>query len=158
MHMQSSSLPNHLRQRAQRRYSSVAPSPVAIAPSRQRHGVAGVRAALRHRRVAYIGRYRCIGLAFLHPAHPSVALGSHSKCIISMSTPEPKNRQVVVRPVPFWARWKNSSGLGVLARRKGVLGVVLPALYDDGASHTRIQCSEILAFWPPPTVQAMLVR
>ena len=59
--------------------------------------------------------------------------------------------------VPFWARWKNSSGLGVLARRKGVLGVVLLALYDDGASHTTIQCSEILAFWPPPTGQAMLV-
>ena len=32
----------------------------------------------------------------------------------------------------------------ILARRKGVLGVVLRALYDYGASHTRIQCSEIL--------------
>merc|ERR1711935_419387 len=37
----------------------------------------------------------------------------------------------------------------ILARRKGVLGVVLRALYGDGASHTRFQCSEILGFfWP----------
>ena len=50
----------------------------------------------------------------------------------------------------LWARWKNSSGTRILARRKGVVGVVLAALYDDGASHTRIQGSKILVLWPPP--------
>eukprot|EP00964_Phaeocystis_antarctica_P043230 scaffold24788_cov71-Phaeocystis_antarctica.AAC.1 len=43
-----------------------------------------------------------------------------------------------MRQVPFWARRKNSSGSWILARRNAVLGVVLPALYDDAASHTRL--------------------
>ena len=40
------------------------------------------------------------------------------------------------------------------SQTEGVLGGVLPALYDDGASHTRFQCSEILVFGRH---QAMLV-
>ena len=50
---------------------------------------------------------------------------------------------------PFWALWKNSLGSVILARRKAVLGVVLPALYDDTAGHTPTLRSEILIFWPP---------
>jgi hypothetical protein len=50
---------------------------------------------------------------------------------------------------PFWALWKNSLGSVILARQKAVLGVVLPALYDDTAGHTPTLRSEILIFWPP---------
>ena len=82
--------------------------------------------------------------------HLSVALGSRNKLIISISTPLRAEWTGPRTTCLFWARWKNSSETRILARRKGVLGVVLRALYDYGASRTRIQCSEISFFWPPP--------
>ena len=46
-----------------------------------------MRAALRRRRVAYIGRYRCIGLEFLHLTRLSVTLGLLNDIMDSISAP-----------------------------------------------------------------------
>ena len=130
-------------------HSSVASSSVAIAPSRQRTGVAGSESC--------------------PPPSPRCALrampwhrGCHSK-----HTPPLCHARIVQRDLEldfdprspdwtgpyttcrFWALWKNSSGPWNLARRKAVLGIVFPALYDDAPGHTPILRAEILIFWPP---------
>ena len=109
------------------------------------------RCALR----AIFGQCHGIGVAILSTSPPPVALGSRKKLSVSISALQSRNGQVpagkTYRFLGGLGRRKNSARTRrILARRKGVLGVVLRALHDDGANHTRIQYSEISFFWPPP--------
>ena len=81
------------------------------------------------------------------PAVPLVTLGSRNENSNPISTPRTK---IPTGPGKTCRYFGSCGRTQILARRKGVLGVVLRALYGDGASHSRFQCSEILIFWSPP--------